>query len=145
MASALVAKRAGLGELTDDFVLSPEVQALMKRVTVQPDDRKDPDDPGRSPYDLVIVETSDKNRLESAKVKDIRGGAKLPLKREELWTKFEGCLATSPRPFAARDLFDALMSLDTISHVNDLPGLGGEQSKRAEAGARTATSAATVQ
>ena len=45
MASALVAKRAGLGELTDEFVLSPEVQSLMKRVTVQPDDRKDPDDP----------------------------------------------------------------------------------------------------
>jgi 2-methylcitrate dehydratase PrpD len=137
MASALVARRAGLSELTDEFVLSPEVQALMKRVTVQPDDRKDPDDPGRSPYDLVIVETSDKNRLESAKVKDIRGGAKLPLKREELWTKFEGCLVTSPRPFAARDLFDALMSLDTLSHVNDLPGLGGKPAKRAKARTRS--------
>jgi 2-methylcitrate dehydratase PrpD len=130
MASALVAKRAGLAELTDDFVLSPEVQALMKRVTVQPDDRQDPDKPGKSPYDMVIVETVDKQRLESAKVKHIRGGAELPLKREELWTKFEGCLQTSPRPFAARELFDALMALEKVAHVNDLPGLGGAPAKR---------------
>ncbi|MGZ5092158.1 MAG: MmgE/PrpD family protein, partial [Burkholderiales bacterium] len=124
MASALVAKRAGLAELTDEFVLSPEVQALMKRVTVQPDDREDPEKPGKSPYDMVIVETSDKRRLESAKVKHIRGGPELPLKREELWTKFEGCLQTSPRPFSSRDLFDALMSLEKVQHVNQLPGLG---------------------
>jgi 2-methylcitrate dehydratase PrpD len=124
MASALVAKRAGLAELTDDFVLSPEVQALMKRVTVQPDDREDPEKPGKSPYDMVIVETFDNRRLESAKVKHIRGGPELPLKREELWTKFEGCFQTSPRTFAARDLFDTLMSLEKVQHVNQLSGLG---------------------
>ena len=123
MASALIAKRAGLAELTDEFVLSPEVQALMKRVTVQPDDREDPEKPGKSPYDMVTVQTVDNRRLESAKVKHIRGGAELPLKREELWTKFQGCLQTSPRPFAARDLFDALMSLEKVAHVNQLPGL----------------------
>ena len=136
MASALVARRAGLAELTDEFVLKPEVQALMKRVTVEPDDRADPDKPGKSPYDLVVVETSDKRRFESAKVKHIRGGAELPLKRDELWTKFEGCLQTNPRPFAARELFDALMSLDTVAHVNQLPGLGGKAPKRSEANAR---------
>ena len=142
MASALVAKRAGLAELTDDFVLSPDVQALMKRVTVEPDDRVDPDKPGKSPYDLVIVETVDKRRLESAKVNNIRGGAELPLKREELWTKFEGCLQTNPRSFAARHLFDALMALDEVKHVNDLPGLGGEAPKRARASARANESVA---
>jgi hypothetical protein len=56
-------------------------------------------------------------------VKDIRGGAELPLKREELWSKFEGCLEVNPRAFAAKDLFDALMSLDRARHVNDLPGM----------------------
>jgi 2-methylcitrate dehydratase PrpD len=143
MASALVAKRAGLAELTDDFVLSPEVQALMKRVTVQPDDREDPEKPGKSPYDMVIVETFDNRRLESAKVKHIRGGPELPLKREELWTKFEGCLQTSPRPFAARDLFDALMSLEKVTHVNQLPGLGSSP-RGVQERARSATEAVAV-
>jgi 2-methylcitrate dehydratase PrpD len=136
MASSLVAKRAGLAELTDDFVLSPEVQALMKRVKVEPDDREHPDKPGKSPYDLVVVETSDKGRLESAKVNDIRGGPELPLKREELWTKFEGCLETSPRPFAARELFEALMSLENVANVSELPGLGSMKATRKNAGAR---------
>ena len=143
MASALVAKRAGLAELTDDFVLSPEVQALMKRVTVQPDDREDPEKPGKSPYDMVIVETFDNRRLESAKVKYIRGGPELPLKREELWTKFEGCLQTSPRPFAARDLFDALMSLEKLTHVNQLPGLGSSP-RAVQERARSASEAVTA-
>jgi 2-methylcitrate dehydratase PrpD len=124
VACAIIAGRASLPELTDDFVRRPEVQALMKRVQIRPDDREDPATPGKAPYDWVIVETSDKRRLESAKVKEIRGGAELPLKREELWAKFEGCLQVNPRDFAAQDLFDALLSLDRVLHVREVPGLG---------------------
>ena len=72
---------------------------------------------------MVIVETTDRRRIESAKVNHVRGGPELPLEREELWTKFEGCLRINPPGFAARDLFDALMSLEQAAHVNDLPGL----------------------
>ena len=39
-------------------------------------------------------------------------------------------------PAAARHLFDALMALDEVKHVNQLPGLGGEPAKRAKASAR---------
>jgi 2-methylcitrate dehydratase PrpD len=127
MACAITTGRAGPAELRDDFVRSAEVQALMKRVTIRPDDREDPDMPARAPYDMVIVETKDKRRVESAKVKHVRGGPELPLEREELWTKFEGCLRINPPAFAARELFDALMSLEQAAHVNDLPGL---QSKK---------------
>jgi 2-methylcitrate dehydratase PrpD len=123
MACALTTGRAGPAELRDDLVRSPEVQALMKRVRVQTDDREDPDMPARAPYDMVIVETTDKRRIESAKVKHVRGGPELPLEREELWTKFEGCLRINPPSFAASELFDALMSLEQTAHVNDLPGL----------------------
>ena len=42
MASSIVANRVGLRELTDDFVLRKDVQALIPRVTVAPDDRVDP-------------------------------------------------------------------------------------------------------
>jgi hypothetical protein len=56
-------------------------------------------------------------------VKHVRGGPELPLQTDELWAKFEGCLQVSPRPFAARALFDALMNLDRIGHVKEIPGL----------------------
>ena len=130
MACALITGRAGLSELRDDFVRSEQVQSLMKRVVVRPDDREHPTQPGRAPYDLVIVETTDNRQLESAKVEHVRGGPELPLEREELWTKFEGCVQVSPRPFAAKDLFDALMSLDSVRHVNDLPGLRSTRAAR---------------
>jgi len=123
MASALVSGRAGLAQLTDEFVTSAPVQGLMKRVQLRPDDREDPDLPGRSPYDMVMVEAGGK-KFESAKVKDVRGGPQLPLEDDELWAKFEGCLQVSARPFAARALFDAFMNLERIGHVKEVPGLG---------------------
>jgi 2-methylcitrate dehydratase PrpD len=130
MACALITGRAGLAELSDEFVRSDLVQSLMKHVVVHPDDREHPQQAGRAPYDLVIVETADGRKVESAKVEHVRGGPELPLERDELWAKFEGCLQVSPRPFAPKALFDALMSLENVRHVNDVPGLRGARLQR---------------
>jgi len=73
---------------------------------------------------LVSVETTDGRRMESARVRQVRGGPEQPLTRDELWTKFEGCLQVGPGRVPARELFDALMSLDQLPHVSRLPGLG---------------------
>jgi len=123
MACALVAKRAGLTELQDEFVRRPDIQALMKRVVVEPDDREDPATPGKAFYDLVTIECGPQRRLESRKVKEIRGGPELPLKPEELWTKFQDCLQAGQSRVSARELFDCLSSLEKLPHVNRLPGL----------------------
>ena len=123
MASALIAGRAGLAELTDDFVRRPDVQALMKRVVVTPDDREDPAAPGYAIYDQVTVETSEGRRLDSGHVTKVRGGPDLPLRRDELWAKFEGCVQVGTARVPARSLFDSLMSLDRLPHVRELPGL----------------------
>ncbi len=123
MASVLVARRAGLAELQDDFVRRPEIQALMPRVVIERDEREDPALPGKAIYDLVSVDTTDGRRLESARIKQVRGGPEQPLTRDELWTKFEGCLQVGPGRVPARNLFDALMSLDQLPRVNRLPGL----------------------
>jgi 2-methylcitrate dehydratase PrpD len=120
MASALIAGRAGLAELTDAFVRRQDIQALMPRVRVEPDDREDPARPGAAPYDQVIVETRDGRRLESARVTDERGSPQLPLSADELWTKFQGCLAAGRSQLAARPLFDALLSLEHQSGVDGL-------------------------
>jgi len=120
MASVLVFGRAGLSELQDDFVRRREVQSLMGRVVVEADCEEDPATPGKLPFDLVAVETNEGRVQLSRKVKDIRGGPELPLSREELWGKFSDCLRVSGG-LPARDLFDRLMELDTLSNANDLP------------------------
>jgi len=124
MASVLIAKRAGLAELQDDFVRRPEIQALMPRVVIERDERVDPAAPSKAIYDLVSVETADGRHMESARITQVRGGPEQPLTRDELWAKFEGCLQVGQSRLPARKLFDALMALDELPHVSRLPGLG---------------------
>jgi 2-methylcitrate dehydratase PrpD len=124
MASALIAGRAGPAELSDDFVRRPDVQALMRRVVVTPDEREDPADPGRAIYDEVSIESDGDSGLRGMKVTKVRGGPELPLAREELWAKFEGCVRAGTANVRARDLFDALMSLERLAQARNLPGLG---------------------
>ena len=124
MASALIAGRAGLAELSDGFVRRADVQALMQRVVVKVDEREDPAAPGYAIYDEVTLETDGGARPLSARVTQVRGSPELPLSREELWTKFEGCVQVGTADVPAKDLFDALMSLERLAQARDLPGLG---------------------
>jgi len=124
MTSCIVAGRAGLNELTDAFVLRPDVQELQKKVTVIPTDEEDPAKPGYAIFDLVEIDLKDGTKLVSDKITQVRGDASSPLKPEELWMKFEDCArAGDVRDFGARELFDALMSIETQRDVRDLPGL----------------------
>lgn len=124
MASALIAGRAGLAELTDGFVRRPDVQALMRRVQVKVDEREDPAVSGRAVYDEVTLESADGQAPRSLQVKEVRGSPSLPLPREELWAKFAGCVQVGSSRAKARDLFDALMSLERLPRAAELPGLG---------------------
>lgn len=123
MASALIVGRASPAELTDGFVRRSDVQALMQRVVVRQDEREDPAAPGMAIYDEVTLESSGGARPASMRVTKVRGGPELPLAREELWAKFEGCVQAGTAPVLARDLFDALMSLERLPQLRDLPGL----------------------
>lgn len=124
MASALIARRVGLVELADDFVRRPDVQAMIKRVTITPDDRDDPARPGYAVHDQVRVETSDGRILDSGPITKVRGDTDLPLTTEELWMKFEGCVQAGGATLPARDLFGTLMSLNRLLHVRMIPGIG---------------------
>ena len=102
----------------------PDVQTLMKRVSVKVDEREDPAAPGYAIYDEVTLETEGGARPLSARVTQVRGSPELPLSREELWTKFQGCVQVGTAGVAAKDLFDALMSLERLPLARNLPGLG---------------------
>src|SRR5262245_40417528 len=112
MASCLVAGRVGLGELTDTFVRREDVQALMPKVTVEPDDRQDPARPGAAPYDQVVIKTRDGQQLVSEQITDERGSPDRPLSPEELWAKFSDCLSVGDPNLPARTIFDALMAIE---------------------------------
>ncbi|VTU45633.1 MmgE/PrpD family protein (plasmid) [Variovorax sp. SRS16] len=118
MASALIARRAGLTELDDAFVLRDDVQALMRRVEVLPEDREDPERPGEAPQDVVMFQTTDGRQFSRA-VDYVRGGPEQPLRPGELFAKFENCLAAGGVRGAARPLFDALAAIDSQ------PGMAG--------------------
>jgi 2-methylcitrate dehydratase PrpD len=123
MASSIVANRVGLRELTDDFVLRKDVQMLIPKVTVAPDDRIDPKRTGNAPYDQVVIELTSGRKLESARVTDERGSPQIPLTRQELWAKFKDCFAVGNPKLPAESVFDALMSLERQPGVAALTGM----------------------
>lgn len=123
MASCVIAQRAGLTELVDDFVQRQDIQDLMKKVSVEADETEHPDLPGYSPFDQITVKMKSGEVIKSREVVAVRGGPDLPLSREHLWTKFEDCARVGKIEFSALSLFDALISLETVAKVSDLPGL----------------------
>ena len=125
VASTLIAGRAGLPELTDSFVSRPDVQALMKRVVVKAVELpEDPTLPGYPIYDEVAIEIEGATQPLSKRISQIRGGPGLPLKREDLWAKFEGCVQVGTARVSAKTLFDSLISLERMPNVRSLPGFG---------------------
>jgi len=125
MACALIAGRASLAELTDGFVRRPDVQALMKRVVVKAVELpEDPTLPGYPIYDEVAIEIEGATQPLSKRISQIRGGPGLPLKREDLWAKFEGCVQVGTARVSAKTLFDSLISLERMPNVRSLPGFG---------------------
>ena len=120
MVAPIIAGRAGLAELTDAFVLRPDVQALMKRVVVAPDDRDNPERPGYAIEDRVTIDTRDGQHFDSGPITQTRGDHDSPLHSEALWNKFEDCLAIANTRASAKKLFDALMKLDDIDDVRTL-------------------------
>jgi 2-methylcitrate dehydratase PrpD len=115
MAAAVVSRRAGLGEYTDEFVRRPEVQELMRRVRLVTNENYDPVQIGASLHDQVTVELANGERLESEKVRRARGHAELPLGEAELFDKFRACLDAGHARISPERLFDRLRNLEKIS------------------------------
>ncbi len=123
MASSVVAGRAGLSELTDDFVQRADIQDLIRRVEVVADDTEHPSMPGYSPFDRVSVTLKNGEVLTSRNIETVRGGPEAPLSAQELWVKFDDCARAGKSAVEARPLFDALMALERVPKVSGIPGL----------------------
>lgn len=120
IAAAAIAGRCGSAELTDGFVLRPDVQALIAKVTVHPVAERDPTDPTRSPHDWVEVTLTGGRRLISEKIADPTGHFRRGIEREVLWRKFADCAAVLVDRDRAAALFAALQNLPQLTGVADL-------------------------
>lgn len=92
-AMAALEGAVGLPQVTDAQVRRPELQALMLRVEKQTVAPGCPIEAGFALHDQVRIELSDGTVLDSGPIRFARGHAQLPLPREEIVTKWHGCLA----------------------------------------------------
>jgi aconitate decarboxylase len=95
IASALVARKVGLAELTDSFVAEPMVRQLMTKVKTSTSDVPCPIEPVFALNDRVVVLLRDGRALDSGEIRFARGNAMLPLHDEELRAKFVDCASVS--------------------------------------------------
>lgn len=133
LACALLNARVGLRDLTDKFVRSEPVQELMKRVVIDINPVEEAGTSGYAPYDNVTVKLAGGATLNSENVSHARGDAHAPLTADELWIKFEDCVAWSRLKLDAKRLFAQLQQLEKVDSVNALFGSRRPVKKRARA------------
>jgi 2-methylcitrate dehydratase PrpD len=120
MAAALVARRVGLSELTDEFVRRPEIAANLGKVTCTTVDETMPELRPMAPDDRVSVVLTNGAVIEHAPVAYPKGSWKRPLAREELEEKFLDCAMRKLDRTHAKELFDQLWAVDDLRSVRDL-------------------------
>ena len=123
MAAAVISRRASLAEYTDAFVRRPEVQELMRRVSIVTNENYDPEVSGASVYDQVTVELVGGECIDSEQVRRARGHAERPLGDAELFDKFRTCLDAGQARLSPERLFDRLRNLEHIS-ARELTAVG---------------------
>ena len=112
MSSAIVARRVGLTELTDEFVQRDDIQSLIGRVSVATNTDYDRDSSGASIHDQVSVRLISGEVLKGEPVKRARGHAERPFSEADLFAKFENCLQVGKSHVLASALFERLKGME---------------------------------
>ncbi|WGF87984.1 MmgE/PrpD family protein [Marinivivus vitaminiproducens] len=120
MASALVAGRVGLNELTDGFVGRPDMIATMRKVQTATTDAT-MDGMPFAPSDQVTVTLADGRTLEHAPVSHAKGSWQRPMDRAELLDKFADCAGRRMQPDQVEALFEALWNIGSLTSIRELP------------------------
>jgi 2-methylcitrate dehydratase PrpD len=120
MASALVAGRVGLSELTDEFVRRPEVTAAVAKVRCTTTDAVTDGDQPFAPDDRVCVVLNSGEVLEHEPVIDAKGSWKKPLTPAELQEKFLDCATRVFSRSHATALFEQLWRLGELKSIREL-------------------------
>ncbi len=120
LACALLNHRVGLRDLTDKFVKSAPVRGLMARVAIDINPVEEAGTSGYAPYDSVQVKLANGTVLNSEQVRHAKGDPQAPLTADQLWAKFEDCVAWSKLRLDAKKLFAQLQQLEKLAAASDL-------------------------
>jgi 2-methylcitrate dehydratase PrpD len=115
MACALVVRRVGLAELTDEFVQRADIQELLPRTTVQISTEPDPGYPGAAMADQVTIRLKSGQVLQGERVHRATGHADRPLAEQDLFAKFEDCLTVGRSVVPPQIMFDRLTGMESSS------------------------------
>jgi 2-methylcitrate dehydratase PrpD len=122
MASAIVARKVGLAQLTDEFVLRPDIQSLFPKVSYEL--TKDTlDGSAFAPEESVEIVTASGQILRSEKIKFAKGSHQRPLAQDELREKFDDCLGEAFDSKAKTVVFDKLSNLERLNSAAELLAL----------------------
>jgi len=119
MATALIYRKLGLAQFTDEKVNEPTTKNLMKRVTcrVHSDWVKGTDTDARP--DAVAVKL--KNGKEYSYAVDVpRGHPKLPLTEEELLAKYRQCAEAVLKDNEAERCIELVQKLEKLKDIKEL-------------------------
>ena len=126
LACSLVARQVGLQQLTDEFAQQPDVVAAMTQVRTATTTERGAGLPFAAADEVAIVLRSGKE-LKGAPVSHARGSWQRPLSEAELGRKFLDCTSGALGPNHATSLFKALMGLEHVASIRDLPLVGIER------------------
>jgi len=119
IASAVVARNVGLGELTDSFVSQPQVRAIFPKVSITTRDTRCPLEPAFAETDRVILRTTRGDVLDSGEIRFPRGNSQNPMAEAELHAKYADCTRGWNGGGA---LLDQLSRLETLPALTSLGG-----------------------
>lgn len=119
IAMSIIARRATLSELNDDFVNRADIRGLMGKVTRELDPARDMASFKEEPDDDLVFCMRDGSTqvLKLAAPCD----QAISLAPHTLWLKFMDCTSTAMDAVTARQLFDSIQSLEFLEDVNKLP------------------------
>jgi 2-methylcitrate dehydratase PrpD len=120
MASAVVARRVGLKELTDEFVSRSDVQSMLERVEVTVSEEEAGEDLPFAPFDLVWITLKDGTVLRHEPVEHARGSWQMQLDREALKEKFEDCAGILLPEEKLGPLFEKLYRIEAMKDLREL-------------------------
>ena len=119
MASAIIERKVGLAQLTDAFVLRPDVQSLFPKVSYELT-KETLDGSAFAPEESVEVITTSCKTLHSDTIKFAKGSHQRPLTQAELRAKFDDCLGEQFDSKVKTDTFDRLSNLEQLNTAADL-------------------------
>ena len=113
----LIERNIGLSNFTDTFVRKPEVQSLIRKVSVTVDQRSCPIDPVFGYADRVRIIMTDGRIHDSGEIRFALGHAKNPAPVEELKKKFFDCFAYGTEEHNSKEIYNALIRFEEVKNL----------------------------